>query len=83
MSAPGPSRRKHTRNMDLPRHRRFVRLDHHSLDAQISDLVGRLDTLLRQRQEDSDVPKPLLQQQISSHRDRLRDLERLRFGALI
>ena len=69
--------------MDLPRHRRFVRLDYNSLDSQISDLVSRLDDLLRQRQGDSELPKPVLQQQISSCRDRLRDLERLRLGALI
>ena len=69
--------------MDLPRHRRFVRLDYNKLDAQISDVVGRLDNLLRQRQGESDLPKPVLQQQISSCRDRLRDLERLRLGALI
>ena len=69
--------------MDLPRHRRFVRLNYNCLDAHISDLVGRLDDLLRQRQGDSELPKPVLQQQISSCRDRLRDLERLRLGALI
>lgn len=69
--------------MDLNRHRRFVRLDYNTLDAQISDLVGRLDGLLRQRQGDSELPKPVLQQQISSCRDRLRDLERLRSGTLL
>lgn len=69
--------------MDLPRYRRFVRLDFNSLDSQISNLVSRLDDLLRQRQGDSELPKPVLQQQISSCRDRLRDLERLRLGGLI
>ena len=32
---------------------------------------------------DNPLPKPVLQQQISSCRDRLRDLERLRLGSLI
>ena len=71
------------KNRVVARHRRFVRLDYNSLDSQISDLVSRLDDLLRQRQGDSELPKPVLQQQISSCRDRLRDLERLRLGALI
>ena len=73
----------HARTMDLSRHRRFVRLNYHCLDTQISDLVGRLDSLLRQRQGDSDLPRPVLQQQICSCRYQLRDLERLRLGALI
>ena len=69
--------------MDLPRHRRFVRLDYTTVGSEIASLIDRLDELLRQRQGDSALPKPVLQQQISSCRDRLRDLERLRLGTLI
>ncbi len=69
--------------MDIPKHRRYVRLDFAVLDNEISTIVHQLDDLLRQRQHDVVVATPDLQQQIAGCRTRLRDLERLRLRSLI
>lgn len=68
--------------MDMPRHRRYVRLDFTTLDSEIGRIVDQLDELLRQRQDDTQPATPDLQQQIAGCRTRLRDLERLRLRAL-
>ena len=69
--------------MDMHKHRRYVRLDFATLDNEISSLVHRLDDLLRQRQDEVVVATPDLQQQIAGCRTRLRDLERLLLRSLI
>lgn len=73
--------------MDLPRHRRYVRLDFTTLDGEIGRLVEQLDGLLRERgssDRDRDaIGTPLLQQRIADCRAHLRDLERLRLRSLI
>ena len=69
--------------MDTPKHRRYVRLDFTTLDSEISSIVGRLDSLLRRRQDEAVVATPELQQQIAGCRTRLRDLERLRHRSLL
>lgn len=60
-----------------------LRLNFQQLDREIATLVNRLDEMLRRAHSDEPgSPRPVLHQQISEHRVRLKDLERLRQRAL-